>query len=141
MESLAQEERASGTEGDTPREQTKRPAKKAVLENVQVHAFDPATNNEAVLILTATSPVQRKEGIFNRYVTVVAHVDLDNLPHKLFSSVTDDDHLDTVGILQLVDAVDSDGDGRAEFLFRRIGKYDQRFELYRAYGSQLLKLF
>jgi hypothetical protein len=74
-------------------------------------------------------------------VTVVAHVDLDNLPHKLFSSVTDDDHLDTVGILQLVDAVDSDGDGRAEFLFRRIGKYDQRFELYRAYGSQLLKLF
>jgi len=141
MESLAQEELASGTEGDTTREQTKRPAKKAVLENVQVHAFDPATNNEAVLILTATSPVQRKEGIFNHYVTVVAHVDLDNLPHKLFSSVTDDDHLDTVGILQLVDAVDSDGDGRAEFLFRRIGKYDQRFELYRAYGSQLLKLF
>jgi hypothetical protein len=68
-------------------------------------------------------------------------VDLDNLPHKLFSSVTDDDHLDTVGILQFVDAVDSDGDGRAEFLFRRIGKHDQKFELYRSYGSQLLKLF
>jgi hypothetical protein len=37
--------------------------------------------------------------------------------------------------------VDSDGDGRAEFLFRRIGKYDTRFELYRSYGSQLIKLF
>lgn len=141
MEKLAQEDLASGTEGDTTREEGKRAAKKAVLENVQVRAFDPATNNEAVLILTASSPVQRTEGTFNRYVTVVAHVDLDNLPHKLFSSVTDDDHLDTVGILQLVDAVDSDGDGRAEFLFRRIGKYDQRFELYRSYGSQLLKLF
>jgi hypothetical protein len=141
MENLAEEELASGTEGDTTREQGKRPAKKAVLENVQVRAYDPATNNEAVLILTATSAMQRKEGEFNRYVTVVAHVDLDNLAHKLFSSVTDDDHLDSVGILQLVDAVDSDGDGRAEFLFRRIGKYDQRFELYRSYGSQLLKLF
>jgi hypothetical protein len=141
MENLAQAELASGTEGDTTREQSKRPAKKAVLENVQVRAFDPATNNEALLILTATSPVQRKEGLFNRYVTLVAHVDLDNLPHKLFSSVTDDDHLDTVGILQLVDAVDSDGDGRAEFLFRRLGKYEQKFELYRPYGTQLLKLF
>ncbi|MFL6300340.1 MAG: hypothetical protein ACJ71N_07000 [Terriglobales bacterium] len=141
MENLAQEELASGTEGDTTREESKRAVKKAPLENVQVRAFDPATNNEAVLILTASSPVQRKDASFNRYVTVVAHVDLDNLPHKLFSSVTDDDHLDTVGILQLVDAVDSDGDGRAEFLFRRIGKYDQRFELYRSYGSQLLKLF
>jgi len=141
MEKLAQEELGSGTEGDTTREESKRPAKKAALENVQVRAYDPATNNEAVLVLTATSPVARKEGTFNRYVTVVAHVDLDNLPHKLFSSLTDDDHLDTVGILQLVDAVDSDGDGRAEFLFRRIGRYGQRFELYRSYGSQLLKLF
>jgi len=113
---------------------------------VQVKAFDPSTNNEAVLVLTAKAPSQRKdaaghETTFHRYVTLVAHVDLDNLPYKLFSSVTDDDHLDTVGILQLVDAVDSDGDGRAEFLFRRIGKSSQRFELYRSYGTQLLKLF
>src|SRR4051812_8483966 len=79
MEGLAQEELASGTEGDTTREQGKRPPKKAVLENVQVRAFDPATNNEAVLVLTASSPVQRKEGTFNRYVTLAAHVDLDNL--------------------------------------------------------------
>jgi len=111
-----------------------------------VKAFDPATNNEDVLVLTATAPSQRKdaagrETTFHRYVTLVAHVDLDNLPHKLFSSVTDDDHLDSTGILQLVDAVDSDGDGRAEFLFRRLGRYDQRFELYRSYGSQLFKLF
>src|SRR5206468_7072889 len=55
MEKLAQEELASGTEGDTTREESKRPAKKAVLENVQVRAYDPATNNEAVLVLTATS--------------------------------------------------------------------------------------
>jgi hypothetical protein len=141
MEDLAREELASGQEGDTTREETKRASKKLPLEDVQVRAFDPATNNEAVLVLSASSPMQRNEGVFHRYVTVVAHVDLDNLPHKLFSSVTDDDHLDNVGILQLVDAVDSDGDGRAEFLFRRIGKYDTRFELYRSYGSQLIKLF
>ncbi len=142
MSEMAEAELASGQEGDTATAGDRtRVAKKTALENVQVRAYDPSTNNEAVLILTASSPVQRKEGVFNRYVTVVAHVDLDNLPHKLFSSVTDDDHLDTVGILQLVDAVDSDGDGRAEFLFRRIGKYEQKFELYRSYGTQLLKLF
>src|SRR3954469_9267218 len=142
MSEMAEAELASGQEGDTTAAGTKtRVAKKSALEDVQVRAYDPATNNEAVLILTATAPLQRKEGVFNRYVTVVAHVDLDNLPHKLFSTVTDDDHLDTVGILQLVDAVDSDGDGRAEFLFRRIGKSEQKFELYRSYGTQLLKLF
>jgi hypothetical protein len=147
MSDLAEAELASGQEGDSNVQGTKgRAAKKITLENVQVRAFDPATNNEAVLILTASAPVLRKDAAgqnatFNRYVSLVAHVDLDNLPHKLFSSVTDDDHLDTVGILQLVDAVDSDGDGRAEFLFRRIGKDSQRFELYRSYGSQLLKLF
>jgi hypothetical protein len=147
MSDIAEAELATGQEGDSNVEGIKgRAGKKIGLENVQVRAFDPSTNNEAVLVLTATAPVQRKDSAganatFHRYVTLVAHVDLDNLPHKLFSSVTDDDHLDTVGILQLVDAVDSDGDGRAEFLFRRIGKYDQRFELYRSYGSQLLKLF
>jgi len=146
MSDLAEAELVSGADGDTTRVEGKRAARKIALEDVQVRAFDPATNNEAVLVLTATAPVQRKDATgqnatFHRYITLVAHVDLDNLPHKLFSSVTDDDHLDSVGILQLVDAVDSDGDGRAEFLFRRIGKYDQKFELYRSYGSQLLKLF
>ncbi|MFL6300122.1 MAG: hypothetical protein ACJ71N_05900 [Terriglobales bacterium] len=147
MSELAETEVASGTEGDTTTGGSRtRTLKKPTLENVQVRAYDPATNNEAVLVLTALSPIQRKDtagqsSTFHRYVTLVAHVDLDNLPHKLFSSVTDDDHLDTVGILQFVDAVDSDGDGRAEFLFRRIGKHYQKFELYRSYGSQLLKLF
>jgi len=147
MSDLAEKELASGEEGDTTVASGKaRTAKKIGLEDVQVKAFDPSTNNEAVLVLTAKAPSQRKDvtgqnTTFHRYVTLVAHVDLDNLPHKLFSSVTDDDHLDTVGILQLVDAVDSDGDGRAEFLFRRIGKSLQRFELYRSYGTQLLKLF
>jgi hypothetical protein len=147
MSDLAEAELASGEEGDTKIASGKtRAARKILLENVQVRAFDPATNNEAVLVLTATAPLQRKDTAgqkttFHRYVTLVAHVDLDNLPHKLFSTVTDDDHLDSVGILQLVDAVDSDGDGRAEFLFRRIGKYSRRFELYRSYGTQLLKLF
>src|SRR3954470_12200331 len=82
MSEMAEAELASGQEGDTTTSGKARAAKKITLENVQVRAFDPATSNEAVLVFTAMAPVQRKDAVFNRYVTLVAHVELDNLPHK-----------------------------------------------------------
>jgi hypothetical protein len=60
---------------------------------------------------------------------------------KVFSEVTDDERLDVVGRLELVDAVDADGDSHAELLFRRVGVTAQTFELYRAGRDQMWKLF
>jgi hypothetical protein len=74
-------------------------------------------------------------------MTYVVHQESSGELHKLFSQITDDDLLDLVGKMELVDAVDADGDGHAELLFHRIGATTQSFELYRAGRDQLWKLF
>ena len=43
--------------------------------------------------------------------------------------------------LELVDAVDADGDGRGELLFRQISDAGRAFVLYRVIGDRLWPLF
>jgi hypothetical protein len=110
-----------------------------------VQAFDLDYDNDAELVLTASCDLHRKSSPkaapLHAYITYVAHLESSGELHKLFSQVTDDDLLDLVGKLELVDAVDADGDGHAELLFRRISATTQSFELYRAGRDELWKLF
>jgi hypothetical protein len=110
-----------------------------------VQAFDLDYDNDAELVLTATCDLHRKSSPkaapLHAYITYVAHLESTGELHKLFSQVTDDDLLDLVGKLELVDAVDADGDGHAELLFHRISATTQSFELYRAGRDELWKLF
>lgn len=122
-----------------------------VLADYQFHAFDLDQDNELEMVLTgrlAAQPPQpgsrRTPGQAARpetYIALVARIDLDNNVRRIFSSVTDSDRLDVVGRMQFLDAVDADGDGHGELLFRRIGKDGSSYQVYRAGADQLWKLF
>lgn len=121
------------------------------LSDYQFHAYDLDQDNEPVMVITgrvaprAAVPAARRRAAIparpETYVTVVARLDIDNNIRRIFSSVTSSGRLDVVGRLQLLDAVDADGDGHAELLFRRIGQNRSSFQLYRAGADQLWKLF
>jgi len=75
------------------------------------------------------------------YVTLVAKADIYGDLRKLKTSVTDDRHLDETPRLELIDAVDADGDGRGEFLFREVSNAGSTWAVYRAGADQLFPLF
>jgi hypothetical protein len=74
-------------------------------------------------------------------VTLVAREDIYADLHKVYANVTDSQHLDVSARVELVDAVDADGDGRGELLFRQISDTGSAFALYRVIGNQLWPLF
>ncbi len=78
---------------------------------------------------------------FSYYVTVVAREDINGDLRRLFVSTTDSNHLDAFSRLELIDAVDADGDGRGELLFREISDTGSAFLIYRAGPDNLSVLF
>lgn len=111
----------------------------AKLENVEIRAFDLDTDNDAELVLTARARTTASPRVI--YVALVGRIGWQARVEKVFASITDDAHLDTDGRLQLIDAVDSDGDGHGEILFRRVYHRTQSFELYRVGRDRLTELF
>jgi hypothetical protein len=55
--------------------------------------------------------------------------------------VTDKFHLDVTPRLELIDAVDADGDGRAELLFHETADAGSGYVIYRATADKLWKMF
>ncbi|HTD23237.1 MAG TPA: hypothetical protein VK738_11315 [Terriglobales bacterium] len=111
-----------------------------------IQAFDLDYDNDAELVLTAKCALRKKlapakSAPLNAYITYVVRQESSGDLRKLFSEITDDDHMDVIGKLQFIDAVDADGDSHAELLFRRLGPTTQSFEFYRAGRDQLWKLF
>jgi hypothetical protein len=137
------------------------------LKNVVMRSFDLDMSNEAVLVLSAEVPgsylapgakqtpgpkhapgakqapdAQQAPGKFvSRYVTVIARVDFEGVPRKLASSVTDSTRLDVAPRLELVDAVDVDGDGSAELLFREYSFDEKSFIIYGVGRNAVTKVF
>jgi hypothetical protein len=74
-------------------------------------------------------------------ILLVADPDIYNNLHKLYVGITDKYHLDIMPRLQLVDALDADGDGRGELLFREISDNGTGWRIYRATADKLWKLF
>jgi len=116
------------------------------FEDVQFRIFDLSSSNEPTMVLTASArmPDRATESALvdlQYFVTVVARQDINGDIHKAFSNVTDQRHLDVEPKFELIDAVDVDGDGRAELLFRK--EYDEgtAYVVYRVIGDQLYALF
>ncbi len=132
-----------------------KPATRAKLpqpsfEDVQLHAFDLSNSNEPILVLTTKARMPARPNAagsdpqhadLQYVVTVVARNDIYGELHKAFASVTDTQHLDVLPCLELIDAVDADGDGRGELLFRQISDAGKAFVLYRVIGDRLWPLF
>jgi hypothetical protein len=136
----------------------------AQLGEADFNVFDVDLSNEPVFVLSAPATVnfgsarqtatrrrsarravQLNEPIPGKqqqaYVTVVGRVDLYGEVKLIFSSVTDSLHLDEIPRLQLIDAVDVDGDTRGELLFQETTDNGQGYIIYRIYPDQLMQLF
>jgi hypothetical protein len=116
------------------------------FDNVKLRVFDVATNNEPILVLSATATPVPSANFTDQtsqeyYVTVVARTDFNAELHELLSSVTDNQHLDVTPRVELIDAVDVDGDGRGELLFREVSDAGSAYVVYRVTPDQLWALF
>jgi hypothetical protein len=116
------------------------------FDDVQLRFFDLSNTNEPILVLTATAHMPRVAGSapageLQYFITLVAHADIYGELRKLFSNISDTQQLDAIPRMELIDAVDADGDGRAELLFREISDAGTAFNIYRVTGDQLWPVF
>jgi hypothetical protein len=141
---------AAASVGSPAASNPSRPATRAKLpqpsfEEVQLHVFDLSNSNEPVLVLStkARMPARPNAAATDPQfiVTVVAREDIYGELHKAFTSITDTQHLDVLPRLELIDAVDADGDGRGELLFHQVSDAGRAFVLYRVIGDRLWPLF
>jgi hypothetical protein len=132
------------------------------LGESDLQVYDVDLSNEAVFVLSApatvnfgaaprrarrasrsTAPISeptpgRQE---QAYVTAVGRIDIYGELRLIFTSVTDTLHLDEIPRLQLIDAVDVDGDGRGELLFQETTDSGTGYIIYRVTPDQLTELF
>lgn len=123
-------------------------ASQPTFDDVQFRAFDLWNTNEPVFVLSATVHMPKAAGVSAQtsddlpyYVTLVAKKNIYDELRKLYAGVTDPRHLDQTPRLELIDAVDADGDGRGELLFRQISDVGSAWGVYRAGADQLFPLF
>jgi hypothetical protein len=110
------------------------------IHDPQLRVLDISGTNEAVLIYSAAASVPgRADRQFS--TTVVARQDIYGDLHKIFAHTTDNNHLDVQPRYEFIDAVDADGDGRGELLFRQVGDSGSGFAIYRVIGDRLWPLF
>jgi hypothetical protein len=121
-----------------------------ILENAQMIAYDLWGTNQPVFVFAAdahlppvaagTAHATTDPGM-QYTIMLVARTDIYNKLHTLYSGVTDKFHLDITPRLELIDAVDVDGDGRGELLFKEISDAGTGWVIYRASADKLWKLF
>ena len=159
----AKKQIGNASEGkQTPATVQKTTTKRAqpVIEKVQLRAFDLWGNSDPILIMSAeahlpsasrnpTTQESWKEdatatgpdSAASYTITLVAKTDIYGNLRKLYSGVTDKYHLDVTPKLELIDAVDADGDGRGELLFRETSDAGTGYVIYRATADTLWKMF
>jgi hypothetical protein len=117
-----------------------------LFENIQFRGFDLWLTNQPVMILSAEARFPVAAGgaasAAELYeVVLVTRTDIYGNLRKLYSGVTDKFHLDVTPRLELIDAVDVDGDRRGELLFRETTDAGNGYLIYRATADKLWKLF
>ena len=117
---------------------------KPAFDDVSLRIFDLSNSNEPVLVLSAkTHPAAGATENFEepKEITLIARTNLEGELKRLFFSQTDSRHLDVTPRVELIDAVDADGDGRGELLFRRTSDGGSAYAIYRVTSDHLWPLF
>lgn len=107
------------------------------LSDEQMKAFELSFGGGATLVFSATSG----EGDAARYLTLIAQPDFNGTPIVLFRQVTSERELDILPRMKLVDAVDTDGDNRAELIFELERKSTRRYAIYRVSNNRAEQVF
>lgn len=128
----------------------------AKFAEVQVSAFDLDYSNSPYIVFTGridptlTPPPATKKAsaaqtappqLATFYVTLVVRLNMQGELNRLLTVVTDSGHLDLHPRLDLIDAVDADGDNRAELLFRKTADTGSTYVLYRMTPFQMTQIF
>ena len=120
-------------------------AKLSEFEDVRLRIFDLSNSNEPILVLSAkTHPsAMSASGTLPepQEITLIARTNLEGELQKLFFAQTDSRHLDVRPRMELIDAVDADGDGRGELLFRRTSDAGSAYAIYRVTSNGLWPLY
>ena len=122
-------------------------APEPILSNVKMTTYDLWTNNQPVIVFSADAQMPPTETPGTGFADVqysimlVARSDIYNNLRPLYSGITDKFHLDLTPRLELVDAVDADGDGRGELLFRQTTDAGTGWVIYRATADKLWKMY
>jgi hypothetical protein len=122
-------------------------APEPILSNVRMTTYDLWTNNQPIIVFSAEAQMPPPETPGTGYADVqysimlVARTDIYNNLRPLYSGVTDKFHLDLTPRLDLVDAVDADGDGRGELLFKQTSDAGTGWVIYRATADKLWKMY
>ena len=115
------------------------------FDYVNMHIFDLSNSNEPVLVLSAKTHPVAASGTGSseepKEITLIARTNLEGELQKLFFAETDSRHLYSSPRMELIDAVDADGDGRGELLFRRTFEEGSAYAIYRVTPDGLWPLF
>ncbi len=119
-----------------------------MFDDLSLRIFDLSSSNEPVLVFSAKmEPATNSDGTANgsaavpKEITLIARTNLEGELQKLYFSQTDTKHLDLTPRMELIDAVDADGDGRGELLFRRTFDGGSAYAIYRVTADGLWPLF
>ena len=113
------------------------------LSDKDFRAYELSYSDGATLVLTAKATVgPNNAGVTQeKYVTIIAQPDFNGDPQVRLQSVTDAKHLDVTPRMKLVDAVDTDGDNRAELIFELMHTSDRQFAIYKLKGPHAEQAF
>ena len=108
------------------------------LTDEQFKAYELTYGGGATLVFSAQS--SGAEGQV-KYVMLIAQPDFYGVPHVIFQSVTNDDHLDETPRMRLIDAVDAKANNRGDLVFELRGRHDRQFVIYRVVEGQAQQVF
>jgi len=108
------------------------------LEDEKFNIFELSYNGGATGVLTAKTTGADGSA---KYITLIAQPDFYGAPQTFFKQLTSDKALDIVPRMRLVDAADTDGDGRAELIFELRGKTGRSFGIYRLSSGHMFEAF
>jgi hypothetical protein len=120
---------------------TAKPTKAAPQTGLKVddfRAFELSYGGGATLVFIGRT---LEEGTATKFVTIIAQPDFYGAPRVIFKQVTDAGHLDETPRMKLVDAVDTNGDHRAELIFELHGKTDRQFGIYQVGSARAEQVF
>jgi hypothetical protein len=106
------------------------------LEDVEFQVYGLTLGGGATMVYSAHTTTTPEE-----YVTIVAQPDFYGNAPILLKQVARADSLDVTPRMRLVDAVDTQGQGRGDLLFELRGQTYRQFAIYRIAGSAATPVF